>query len=225
MSDTPNPADTATTTTAVANTDSTTAIAPEAGKGQGDVGTTVDDAAVGDKPAGDKPAEHEGAPETYEAFTLPEGLALDGARADFTNALFKDLDLSQTQAQKLLDAMVKLRGETEGELQGDIDAKVELKREALREQWGEQSKTEFAGKFDEIAKDARAGVKWAEQHRPNILKTFDDEGWGNHPDALWTFAKLGELTRGSSMDGLGGETAGGGQPASLESRMYPGMQK
>ena len=71
----------------------------------------------GDKPlmggeedeAGDggKDKAPDGAPETYEAFTMPEGFSFDEGRMNETTALFKELNLSQGNAQKLIDAYCK----------------------------------------------------------------------------------------------------------------------
>lgn len=47
--------------------------------------------------------EKTGAPETYEAFTMPEGIEADSALIESASPVFKELGLNQEQAQKLVD--------------------------------------------------------------------------------------------------------------------------
>lgn len=197
--------------TATADTNSTTATDAGEGQGQGEAGQTSETTEAS--------TTGEGAPESYESFQLPEGYALEGERLDTTVALFKELNLSQAAGQKLIDAFVKADGENGSVLKELIDNQ----RQDQIVKWGEDSKAEYGKHYDAIVTDARAGVAWAQKERPNILATFDKEGWGNNPDALWVFAKLGELSRGSSMRGMSGDSAGG-KDRPLESRMYPGMK-
>jgi hypothetical protein len=48
-----------------------------------------------------------GAPEKYDSFKLPEGYTLDEKSAETATAIFKELNLSQEQAQKLVDFYVQ----------------------------------------------------------------------------------------------------------------------
>jgi len=52
---------------------------------------------------GDKPVVPEGAPEKYGDWKLPEGYQLDTGVSEAAGAMFKDLNLTQDQAQKLVD--------------------------------------------------------------------------------------------------------------------------
>ena len=45
----------------------------------------------------------EGAPEAYAEFTLPEGVKIDAAKLEQALPIFKELNLTQEQAQKLID--------------------------------------------------------------------------------------------------------------------------
>ena len=76
------------------------------GKGEGQA------AAAGDKPTDDGPKDEaqQGAPEAYTEFTVPEGYKLEGERLEQTQALFKELGLSQDKAQKLVDKFCELSG-------------------------------------------------------------------------------------------------------------------
>lgn len=55
-----------------------------------------------------EPAKAEGAPDKYETFTVPEGFQLDDARLTEATGLFKELNLTQGNAQKLIDAWCKM---------------------------------------------------------------------------------------------------------------------
>jgi len=60
------------------------------------------------EPKKDEPAKPEGAPESYEAFTVPEGFQMDEGRMGEASTLFKELNLTQGNAQKLIDAYCKM---------------------------------------------------------------------------------------------------------------------
>lgn len=56
------------------------------------------------KPEGEKkPEEKKGAPEKYEPFTVPEGHELDTKLVESATSLFKELNLDQAGAQKMVD--------------------------------------------------------------------------------------------------------------------------
>jgi len=59
------------------------------------------------EPKKEEPAKPEGAPESYEAFTVPEGFQLDNDRVTEASSIFKELNLTQSKAQKLIDAYCK----------------------------------------------------------------------------------------------------------------------
>lgn len=65
------------------------------------------------EPKKEEPAKPEGAPESYEAFTVPEGFQMDEARTTEVNSLFKELNLTQGNAQKLIDAYCKFAKDQE----------------------------------------------------------------------------------------------------------------
>jgi hypothetical protein len=197
------------TTAAAANPDATTATVPAVveGQGQADADAT--------KPEGDKPEDKEpvGAPEAYAPFEVPEGFTLEGERLEWAQAQFKELNLSQAQAQKLVAAYCQANGEN----LATQAAFLEQERAQRIETWGQQAKEVFGAKYDETLTLARAGV--AAVNDPELLEVFNAEGWGNHPALIKAFAKLGELARGSGPKGLEGETARTEQPSDGD-RMY-----
>lgn len=205
----PASADGATTTQAAA-TNATPATVPAAGEGQGQGNTAAPDTTT-------TPEAAQGAPEQYEAFTLPEGYVLDGERLADTTATFKELGLSQAQGQKLIDKYCKADGEN---AQG-LRALMDVERQQRIEKWGEQTKELLGKDYDAVTANARAGVKAMES--PELLEAFDAEGWGNHPALVKVFAYIGEkLVRADALNGIGGETAARPKP-SHEKVLYPNM--
>ncbi len=74
----------------------------ESEKDKDDVGEAVKDKdSLADK--------SEGAPETYSDYTLPEGMTHDADAVAEANVIFKELGLTQDQAQKLINLEVQAR--------------------------------------------------------------------------------------------------------------------
>lgn len=191
----------ATTTATTATTDSATTTASGTGEVQGDATTTTEAT--------------QAAPVEYTDFKLPEGYTLDGERLTALKDFAKANNWTQEQAQAAVDKHIEMS-----------EAGIAAVREAKVTTWTEQSKQQFGANFQAITTDAKAGLAWAMKERPNMLQTFDDEGWGSNPDALWVFAKLGALSRGSQLEGMGGETSGDTpQPKSTAAVMYPNEAK
>lgn len=202
-------ADTTTTDSTAADTNSTTATAPDKGQGQGEVDTTADTTTTDDADKGDadKDKKAEGAPEKYEPFTLPDGTVLEGDRLDQAHAFFRENGWPQDKAQDIVSTYIRFRGD-------------ELAAE--RGLWAEQSETEFGKDFVSIAKGAERSLIEAESIRPGITERLDATNLGNHPDVLWVFNRLGQLTKETGMAGLGGETANGkAEPLTPQAILYP----
>lgn len=156
-----------------------------------------------------------GAPEAYEAFTLPEGYALDGERLEYTQTIFKDVGLNQANAQKLIDAFVKVDGEN----QGAVKALLEQQQAKQVEQWGVEAKQQLGDKYEETLGLAKTAVQAIND--PEVTKAFDELGWGNHPAMVRAFAFFGKLGRDSSTDGLGGSTTSAAKSAAA--KLWPGL--
>ena len=214
-------------TTEAANPNGQPGTDPAVAPGQGDgVDKPGSDAGNEGKPEGeaadgkgedakpdDKPA-LTGAPEAYEDFALPEGFKLEGDRRDLALALFRDSNLSQQGAQQYIDAFTKLVGEDAAMQQKAMEAAVEQQRD----EWAVQAKAMFGDKYDAEVAYAKTAVQALES--PELVKAFDEQGWGNHPELIKAFAFFGKSMRDSPIDGIG--TGGGSpHPTSLEDRMYP----
>lgn len=76
-----------------------------------------------------KPEEVPGAPEAYEPFTLPEGVAIDEAVMPDVHALFKELGLPQDKAGEVLGKLLAI--------QEKLNGTPEQQQEAMRQQVSE----------------------------------------------------------------------------------------
>lgn len=162
-------------------------------------------------------ADPTGAPEAYADFTMPEGFTLDGDRKTAAVELFRDLNLSQEQAQRAVDHFIKTIGEDEGARAAAVEAAVAKQRD----EWSQQLKTQWGPDYDKELGHARSAV--AAINDPALLEAFEQHGWGDHPALCKAFATFGKLLRDSPITGIGG---GDGQATKqrAEQVMWPGMK-
>lgn len=140
----------------------------------------------GDKKDGDKEGDKkpEGAPEAYE-FKAPEGGELDKEAVSQFEPIARELNLSQEQAQKLVDLygtkvmpqLMKQQAETWQKQVAD---------------WGTAAKedAEIGGdKFDgNLTRAKQAMDKFA---TPQLREFLESTGMGNHPELIRVFVKVG----------------------------------
>ena len=171
----------------------------------GDTPKTPDSA----KPGEQKPT---GAPEKYADFVLPEGMALDKELADKASAAFKDLNLSQDQAQKLVDLQTS-------QAKAHADAIVQSFNKQVAD-WKDESKKSFGADYQ---KQFGLASKAVEQFgTPELRQLLNDSGLGNHPQLVRFFAKVGKaISEGQPVDG---RRAGSEQKSDAEV-LYPSMKK
>jgi|SRR5215831_7649605 len=164
-----------------------------------------------------------GAPEKYEEFKVPEGYSLDAEVATEAGKLFKDSNLSQAQAQKLVDFYVSKTNEA---FRQPYEA-----YEALRTEWREKAKAhpEIGGSFDRVlstvakAIDSVGDAALASEFR----QVMDMTGAGDHPAFIRLFYKLAsQLTEGRPIMGNGPAKAGQqdpskGRPVTAAQALYP----
>jgi hypothetical protein len=177
---------------------------------------TIAAAADAPKPAdGTAETAKAGAPEKYEAFTFPEGIVQDEkALAEFL-PLAKDLNLTQEQAQKLVDfqssaalAAQKASDAAWAECLGGWKAQVVADAEL--------GGTNLQGTI------AACGKAIAKFGSPTLRQTLETTGVGNHPDIVRFFAAVGKAV---SEDKL--HVANAEAPATevdLAKRLFPNMK-
>lgn len=194
----------------------------EPDKGEGD--KTADKPSEGDKAEGEAPA---GAPEAYADFTAPEGIELDAEVTEAFKADARELNLTQDQAQKLIDRAVELQGKwAEGQV-GAIDEAVKasggaLVPTAIREEWVTQAKadTEFGGaKLDESLATAKRALE--AYGSPKLAELLDKSGLGNNPEIIRLLVKAGKTV---SEDSYVGGTSRDGKAKDAASQLYPNQQ-
>lgn len=153
-----------------------------------------------DKPAdGDKPAEksddekqkHEGAPEKYE-FTAGEGVELDTEALKDFEPVARDLNLTNEQAQKLVNAYPKI-------LAGVQQRQAEA-WQAQTEQWASDVKADKEIGGDKLTANLSAAQRALDLFgTPELKEYLNTTGLGNHPDLVKTFVKIGKAM---SEDGM-----------------------
>ncbi|EMF0895824.1 peptidase [Enterobacter hormaechei] len=150
-----------------------------------------DKPADGDKPADEKDQKQEGAPEKYE-FTAGEGVELDSEALKDFEPVARDLNLTNEQAQKLVDAYPKI-------LAGVQQRQAEAWQKQT-EGWAETVKADKEIGGDKLTANLSAAQRALDQFgTPELKEYLNSTGLGNHPDLVKTFVKIGKAM---SEDGM-----------------------
>lgn len=165
-----------------------------------------------------------GAPEAYTDFTIPEGAKLDKSIIDGASPIFKELGLSQAQAQKLVDFYSKTSaGQAEAIMKQVAD---------MRADWVSKIKAdpEIGGNLDKVVQDIG---RLKMQLKPETRAAFDEmlnfTGAGDHPAMVKALKEIAALVNeGTHVSGAGPSPAGQTAPGkstrpSLAAAMYPNL--
>ena len=171
---------------------------------KGEENKDADGGSDGDKGEENKPDKPEGAPEKYEAFKVPEGVTIDETAATEFGALAKELNLTQENAQKLVDYQIKF--------QQAQNAKLDAIAKKQSDDWAAESRKEY--KPEELA-DARRGFKSAPKEVQEMLAAC---GFDNHKAFIGFFATVGKTLKEDKFETGKGK---GGQVKSAASIIYP----
>lgn len=178
----------------------------------------------GDKPQEDKPADgkktadkpddkeqkQEGAPEKYE-FKPAEGQELDTAALEQFEPIARELNLTNEQAQKMVD------------LYGTKIMPMVQKQQAeswqkTTEQWAADVKADKEIGGDKLTSNLSAAQRALEQFGdPELKEYLDSTGLGNHPALVKAFIKVGKAMSEDKVV-TGGHESGG---SDLISAFYP----
>ncbi|ELE9701334.1 peptidase [Enterobacter kobei] len=154
-----------------------------------------DKPADGDKPADnpdDKEQKQEGAPEKYE-FKPAEGQELDTAALEQFEPIARELNLSNEQAQKMVD----LYGTKILPMVQQQQAEAWQK---TTEQWAEDVKADKEIGGDKLTANLSAAQRALDLFGSPALKEYlEGTGLGNHPELVKTFIKIGKAM---SEDGM-----------------------
>jgi hypothetical protein len=167
-----------------------------------------------------------GAPDTY-TFTPPAGTTFDDAAIAAATPIFRELNLSQASADKLVGFYNE-----QMKAAADTGSKAVL---AMREKWVTEVKTdpELGGKLDTIKADiGRAFDALGDSKLVTEFKTaMDLTGAGDNPAFIKAFWKLSQkLIEGKSVipggpSPLGQSPGGKAERPSLASAMYPNLAR
>ena len=201
MSDEPNLAPAQTETPAAEATPATLLDAPASeGTKESEVPTGAE-GTLGDgeaAPSADTDKGDTSAPESYADFSMPEGIELDAAAIESATPLFKELGLTQEQAQTLVDFQAQ---QVQAGVKGQVDA-----YDQLMDGWktASQNDSEFGGDdFEKSIGIARTAID--KFGTPELSKLLHEQGIGNNPEMIRFMWKVGKLTSE--------DNPGGGNPA------------
>lgn len=154
------------------------------------------------------------APETYEAFTLPEGVAIDEATLAKATPIFRDTGLSQDQAQKLVSLYADMQqAAAETQLAGFVKVKQDWAAEIKADK-------EFGGEaFSRTLNSAKAVLtKYGDATLRADLKEW---GWANHPGLIKLLARVkADLSEDTTVNA---DAASQSAPKRPEEVMWPSM--
>lgn len=174
------------------STSSAATTQPEGNLLTGATGEAKEGDGEGSKPEGDsKPADEkkeqpEGAPESYEDFKAPEGLKYDDQVMDAFKEVAKETNLSQAQAQNLLDKVAPV-----------IAQRQMAQIAEVSKQWAERSKADKELSADwnrSMADIARVRDRFAKNEDGSVdpdIAEFMSTPIGNHPGLLKLLARAG----------------------------------
>jgi len=158
-------------------------------------------------------AEIVGAPDAYESFTLPEGFELNEEFSARFSEAAKGMNLTQEQAQSLVDMQAELSSTAGTELN---DSWTTLKAE-----WQAESKSdkEYGGKdFDVNIGSAKLALE--KYGTPELNEAIELTGMGNHPEFIRLLVKVGATLKEDKLMVEGGNPVG---PMDRGKVMFPDM--
>lgn len=139
----------------------------------------------------EKDKKPEGAPEKYE-FKAGEGTELDADALKDFEPVARELNLTNEQAQKLVDAYPKI-------LSGVQQRQAEAWQKAT-EQWAEDVKADKEIGGDKLTASISSAQRALETFgTPELKEYLNGTGLGNHPELVKAFVKIGKAM---SEDGM-----------------------
>lgn len=168
---------------------STPASEPAQQEGEKPADEGAEQSGKADKQDGEKQEEKDeqkpkGAPEKYE-FQAGEGVELDSEALKDFEPVARELNLTNEQAQKLVDAYPKI-------LAGVQQRQTEA-WQAQTEQWAADVKADKEVGGDKLTANLSAAQRALDQFgTPELREYLDGTGLGNHPELVKAFIKVGK---------------------------------
>ncbi|KQM18387.1 hypothetical protein ASE49_09255 [Novosphingobium sp. Leaf2] len=177
----------------------------------------------GEAAKGDEPAHV--VPEKYELSV--DGLELDAAAIEMAEPVFKDLNLSNEQANKLMPVAAQFREKVETETRAATLKELVDGHAQQKSEWFAATKADpeiGGGKLDEtVHLAAKALDHFGHPEGSDFRKLLTETGFGNHPEMVRLMRSVGEML---SEDGFVRANAGGSTaPKPLHERLYPSEAK
>jgi len=183
--------------------------------------------ALANEPAPSEPAPTSGAPEAYADFKVPEGLVIDPEVLASAAPIFKELNLPQEAAQKLVDIYNK-------QMSGTRDSAIKAV-ETQRTEWRDAIKADkdIGGVLDSKVLPAigRLKAQLPADVREAFNAAMDFTGAGDHPGVVKALYKIAELVgEGTHVSGNGPSAHGQGREGvasrpSIAGALYPNLQR
>lgn len=141
-------------------------------------------------------------PPSYDGLTLPDGVSFAPEMLEAFKTLAHEINLTQEQAQKLVDYEASLAA------RGQADAQEE-KRQTL-ERWAQQTRELYGAKLEEeISFALRAADTFG---GPDFRALLEDTGLGNHPVIIRMLSGVGRA--------VGEDAFPGGKPAAPRDKTF-----
>jgi hypothetical protein len=178
----------------------------------------------GDEPKPDEAAEAPTVPETYE-LTPPEGFEkLDEETVAAATPVFKELGLTNEQANKLMP----VAGEFAKKIVAERDQQFLGQILEQRKNWLESAKadTEIGGtKWDESMQSAARALDRLGFPKGSPLRvSLDESGYGNNPELIRLMARVGKAI-GEDSDFVRSDANASVKPKDDRELFYPGSGK
>jgi len=168
--------------------DSKTSLVTDEKKEEGDSKTSLvtdEKKEEGDGKTSDDKSEKEGAPEKYEDFKLPDGMEMDKESLEKFLPLAKELDLTQEEAQKLIDFKSDAKKE-ESQKQWDH-------WENTQKEWVEDSRNDKEIGGEKFEENLAVAKKALDAYGNEALKDLADAtGVGNNKEFIRFLVKVGK---------------------------------
>lgn len=172
----------------------------------------------GKSPEGDG-LEVQGAPEQYEPFAMPEGMELDGEVFDEFQALAKEHNLPQAEAQKYADFGAKL-------VQKAQESTVQVMQEHWQEtvsKWVDEIKTDKDLGGDKLPETLAVARKVIDTFGGSeLISVLEETGMTNNPELLRFVYRIGKATSDDTFHT--GKGLSGGSEKTAAQILFPTMQ-
>jgi hypothetical protein len=169
----------------------------------------------GDDGDGGKPNADSVAPEAYEAFTVPEDMVLNEVQLGEFQAVAKELNLTQEQAQKFVDLQVAEVGRSEvraAEHWADVTRG-----------WTKELRNHPTLGGTNYEPNVKTFLSFVDRQAKDGMKEFLNQGYAQMPEVFEFIVDIANKTKEDTFGGAGA-TNEGGADAQLRQR-YPSMFK